>query len=582
MRIQKSWVGSAGAVLCALTFSLAPLVGQESAPPAAQEQAQPCCTDGKCEKCQAEMAAVESSDTQTGSHRQTASFTPTIDGKPAGLATFRVRLDDGHLIAAVSTQTNRFSMPGSNGSGDSPRGFIQVYSPDLKLVEQFPLPFPPSALDVDQSGTIYVAGEGQLCRMSREGKMEQSGECPNLVGVDLEELKKEILAEAKKQQEQVKEIYQQQVAAFEDQIKKIEAMPEEERSSSDKNRLKMAKSQIDVYREVLNQQSEVNEEVIEYRLKAAANVTALAVTDKDLFVATSARTGSGYEVYRTRHDFSEPQRVIEGLRGCCGQMDIHAVGDQLFVAENTRFQVGIYDRDGQPLSSFGERLNSDNLGFGSCCNPMNVLCCGNGEILTAESSIGKIKKFNQEGELVEYIGRARIGGGCKHVAIGYDEARDRYYVQYEDANQICLLSPVSEAGNEPVDPLTKELSERLAGGTWRLASAVDQPAKSEEEPEVGLPVGITINALTDVREMTFQPNGRVAFEMQQPGPSPAHSWLPTRAEQDTLFVDVESEEDVITYRVKIRFADEETAEISVSYDGIGQEGEFRKYVLQKK
>ncbi len=43
------------------------------------------------------------------------------------------------------------------------------------------------------------------------------------------------------------------------------------------------------------------------------------------------------------------------LGGCCGQMDIQCDDEHLLVAENTKFEVGIYDRDGKRLSGFGQR-----------------------------------------------------------------------------------------------------------------------------------------------------------------------------------------------------------------------------------
>lgn len=70
---------------------------------------------------------------------------------------------------------------------------------------------------------------------------------------------------------------------------------------------------------------------------------------------------------------------------------------------------------------------------------MNVHCCTNGDVLTAESSVGKIKRFDSDGNLVGYIGQAEVGKGCNNIKVDFDPVRDRYYVQYEDANQICIL-----------------------------------------------------------------------------------------------------------------------------------------------
>ena len=76
---------------------------------------------------------------------------------------------------------------------------------------------------------------------------------------------------------------------------------------------------------------------------------------------------------------------------------------------------------------------------------MNVRCCDNGDILTAESSIGDIKRFSSDGKLVSYIGRARISGGCKHVALAWDAKLDRYYMMNVSDSPICVLVPRSQA-----------------------------------------------------------------------------------------------------------------------------------------
>ncbi len=103
---------------------------------------------------------------------------------------------------------------------------------------------------------------------------------------------------------------------------------------------------------------------------------------------------------------------------------------------------------------------------------MNVRCCSNGDILTAESSIGTIKRFSKSGELLGVVGKARIGGGCKHVAVAVDEKRDRYYMMNVDKDHICVLVPLSEAPEMTseealADAARKGLAKKLIGnGLW--------------------------------------------------------------------------------------------------------------------
>ena len=76
----------------------------------------------------------------------------------------------------------------------------------------------------------------------------------------------------------------------------------------------------------------------EAMLTQKLGVTALAVTERDLFLSCNAIQGHGYSVWRTDHDFSNAVEIIASVPGCCGQMDIQAQGDKLFVAENGRFR----------------------------------------------------------------------------------------------------------------------------------------------------------------------------------------------------------------------------------------------------
>lgn len=431
-------------------------IGQDAESAAVKQKCENC-ADGECKCADAakdvETAAkVDKSKTLKSTHVQTSTFLPKIDGKNARLSTFRVR-PDGNIVACVSPMSQR---RGKKKNGDESKklhaGYIQVYSPDLELVNEFGLPFAPTAIDLDQSGNMFVGGAGKVFKLSKEGETVAECQSPNMVGVDMDELRKEIKEEMVQQQEQMKKSLDKQVTRLEKQIAKLQEQAEEEElSKTKKKKLGRLETQLESINSFIDQQeTEVTDEQIEARMKNSSRITAIAATQNDLYVATTARVGYGYEVYRFNHNFEDAEQVLKGLRGCCGQMDIHALGENVAVAENTNYNVAVYDRDGEEVSRFGERLSGDNQGFGSCCNPMNVLCCENGDFLTAESSVGKIKRFNASGEMVGYIGEAKIGGGCKHVAFGHDSERNRYYVQHEDSNKICILNarPIQDAKAE--------------------------------------------------------------------------------------------------------------------------------------
>lgn len=433
-------------------------------------------------------------------HSEVAPLVPKRDGEKGRLHTFK--LDNrGYIVAGLtfsgkahSTAEGEDTETVSAKSTDS-NNVLQVYNPDFQLERQISTGFQPTALTIDPDGNYLCGGEGQLALYSPDGQLLKSAPSPNMGTESAEERRAKLVEEYRKQMEDLRKVYQKQLDTIAEQIAAIEEKykdSDEEMSRRDKARLESLQAQTESYGEFLKQQenAEISEGQIDAMIRASGGINSIAVTGNDVFV--TVRSGQGYEIWRTDRDFTGGEKIKEGLRGCCGQMDIDAGDGKLFIAENCEFQVGIYDREGKRLHSFGERANEDNMGFGSCCNPMNVVCCPNGDILTAESSIGKVKRYNEYGELAAYIGKARIGGGCKHVSIGFDESRDRYYVQYEDENTICVLVPNSEAEllNAEATAERRKAEEKLAGldGTWTRVRETETPAgeaKKDNDDEDG-------------------------------------------------------------------------------------------------
>lgn len=400
-------------------------------------------------------------------HTEVLPLVPKRDGKSGQLHTFKLT-PDGQIVAGVTFD----------------RSYLMVYSAEQTLVREIPLEFPATAISIDRDGNYLIGGGGQIARLSPTGEVLKSSPAPHRAGQSAEEAKQKMIAEYKKQMEETREIYSQQVDRIQEQIDKLEKKQEEKGDSfakRDQSRLDSLREQLTQYKTIIEQQfsAEIDDETLKYMLESQTRIPSIATSGEDVFVAVS--TGRGFEIWRVDSHFENGTKVIENLSGCCGQFDFYAANGNLFLAENTKFQVGIYDRDGKPLSGFGERAGSSEAGFGSCCNPMNVICTSSGDILTAESSIGKIKRFNQAGELVSVVGKARIGGGCKHVALGFDESRNRYYVQYEDKNAICVLMPHAEAEVVMVEANQKRqaavLETAKLAGRWERVKGEEKAAE---------------------------------------------------------------------------------------------------------
>lgn len=459
-------------------------------------------------------------------HKQVRAFQPLHAGKPIHLNTFCLDRE-GNIIAAVGgfspyqIQADEAVEGEQPESGSAPAGFIQIYSPDWELRKEMPLDFQPTAVNFDSDGNLYVGGESVLCKFSPAGELLKRSLAPNLAGQTKEELEAEAKKSLEVQGKQMLEVYSQQLkqidaalearskseekpSAEEGQSNSAESTEENQSASDDEDEedadddedadeddedqededaedeelnpfLQMDTAQLKEMQksmreslEVVKEQFNPSPERIAEMIKQMGNVNSLAVAKDELFVTTSASQGFGYEIWRTNRDFEEPKRVKSRLSGCCGQLDIQSDGENLLIAENTKFRVGVYTRDGKSLRLFGSQDRAGDTGFGSCCNPMNIRVCSNGDVLTAESSIGTIKRFDANGKLLGNIGKAKISGGCKHVALAHDEQRDRYYMQYEDASTICVLIPKSEiTGETPEEVAAREardgLGKKLAG-----------------------------------------------------------------------------------------------------------------------
>ena len=458
-------------------------------------------------------------------HKQARSINPQHDGQAIQLHTYCLD-ETGDLWACV-------------GNSD---GYVQHYSPEGELKAEIQLNFVPTAINTGRDLDIFVAGNGQMARLTRAGEIKQQASTPNLPNP--EEFKKQAQAEAQAESQTMRKLIDTNIARVEKTIEKVNGQIKELTDKSEevpkslKTRLSLYERQLKSLQTRLSkvQDVEISEADIEQMMASRLRITALAVTEKDVFVCV---TGNGYEVWRSNHEFQEPTKVLDRLSGCCGQMDIQATGDQLLVAANTKFQVAIHDRDGTPVSSFGKRDREAVDGFGSCCNPMNIRCCSNGDVLCAESSIGNIKRFNAAGELVGYIGKAKIGVGCKHVAIAHDEVRDRYYMMNVDKGNILVLLPMAEAPEYTEEELASKSAMEGLGqqliGEWSTASTPNKVNRTDEEK---------IQALTQpdspFNRIVFQTGGKLTVQGGMLGQySNDLTWVPVRQSGEELVVSIQ-------------------------------------------
>ncbi|NOY79978.1 MAG: hypothetical protein GXP31_03130 [Kiritimatiellaeota bacterium] len=171
-------------------------------------------------------------------------------------------------------------------------------------------------------------------------------------------------------------------------------------------------------------------------------ITGLTRSGRDLFLACRVRLT--YSVYRVPDDLSGAKEILQGLRGCCGQLDIAASRRRLLVGENTRHQVGVYDRDGRLQKRWGSASRSDPAGFGGCCNPMNLCVTPDGSVYTSEATLGRIKRYDLNGRLRQVIGKASIPSGCRRVTVRVGPKRRRVYVLDNQNQRVHVLEPIDD------------------------------------------------------------------------------------------------------------------------------------------
>ena len=167
-------------------------------------------------------------------------------------------------------------------------------------------------------------------------------------------------------------------------------------------------------------------------------VADLCATGKDLFVVMRGQTG--YQVVRMDHELEHQKVIATGLRGCCGQMDISAHGDDIVVAENSRHRIVRYDREGEKKLAWGQRSRGEEQGFGGCCNPMNV-CVAGGIVYTAESvsPAARVSAYSLEGKYLGLVGSAEGPASCARVTIDLSPDRKTLYFLDRKSHVVRVL-----------------------------------------------------------------------------------------------------------------------------------------------
>ncbi len=184
--------------------------------------------------------------------------------------------------------------------------------------------------------------------------------------------------------------------------------------------------------------------------KRPLRVSGIAVGPRDVFVAFGSgwSLGSKSKLFRFDRRLGSATLLAEGLRACCQRCDIVTRDGLVYVAENSTHRVLVFDREGNLLDKWGKQSRNDIAGFGSCCNPMNLAFGPGGVLYTAESGLGRVKRYSTSGEylgLVGYVGverftrAGRTAASCSNIAIAITPCGHRVYVMDKKENKVRVL-----------------------------------------------------------------------------------------------------------------------------------------------
>ena len=319
---------------------------------------------------------------------------------------------------------------------------VRILDADGKLLNQWPVNFKAQAVNVCPDGNLVMGGAGVLARFDLKGKELARCESPHIVASrkDPDELKRRAREMAKEQRDSMKTA----LASFEEQKTELAKKDKKSLTAEEKQTLEQIDQIIATYKQASSNQTdkpitdaEVNA-LAESLTEQAQKINAISSSGKYIFCTAPASKGYGYSVWRTDMDFSNPERIVDGLSGCCGQMDIQCCGDDIVVAENSRKRVVRYNPDGKEVSSWG-KASRDGEGdtFGSCCNPMNTRAVG-GKLYVSDSD-GRVRLFSLDGTYTAEIGKADVQPGCKSSIVDVAPGGKRVYYIDVNNSKICVL-----------------------------------------------------------------------------------------------------------------------------------------------
>ena len=366
-------------------------------------------------------------------HEQVALLKISKDKPSCRLTTFALN-SEGQIVAGLNA-----------GGG---KGEIRIVDGEGKKIRAWDVAINPEAVNVAPDGTVLVAGDGKMFRYSISGKKMQEMPAPHFKHLkgSAEVIRKQVIDSYKNRAK----IYDRSITLYETRIAALKK--KKEPTATDKRLLKAYETSITRLREYKKKYAnqplpskKIIDQRVELMIKSKTGISSISSDGKNVYVATRALKGYGFAVWKTDAKFGNAKQIITDLRGCCGQMDVQCCPNGLYVAENARHRVACFDVNGKEVLTWGKRDRKGVTGFTSCCNPMNVCFGKNGDVYTAESNTGRIKRYSSKGKFLDYVGDVKLVPGCKKVSIAVTPDTKRVYMLDITRNHIIVMERKSAA-----------------------------------------------------------------------------------------------------------------------------------------
>lgn len=178
-----------------------------------------------------------------------------------------------------------------------------------------------------------------------------------------------------------------------------------------------------------------------------ANLTAIKVVGQDIIVADASariiwRVDLAGRVLGRIGDQNKTKAFI--LPNGALDLAVDASGT-VHATDTGRHQVTAWALDGTPVRAFGKFGMSDPSNFVGCCNPVNVALTPDGQVVTAEKMIARVKVFEPDGRLLALIGPEHFDPMCTRIHLAVD-SHGRIYAADPVRRTITVFTRVTTSG----------------------------------------------------------------------------------------------------------------------------------------